>query len=119
MSASSSQHHLAVEANGDVVIAAILTRRLVDDDDLKAFGEQLHALLDRDGPSKIVVNFSRVRYFSSTALAKLFSLKRKLDEAGGQLRLCSIPADLAEIFTLVKSHPFKLCKDEDTAIASF
>jgi anti-anti-sigma factor len=119
MPAGPSQQHVAVEENGDVLIAMILTPRLVEDEDLKAFGEQLHALVDRYGASKLVVNFSRVRYFSSMALSKLFSLKRKLDAAGGQLRLCSIPADLAEIFKLVKTHPFKLCTDEDAAIASF
>lgn len=113
-----SQQHLGVEDVGGVTVVEILTPRLVDLDDIKHFGEQLVALVDERGVRKLVLNFSRVKFFSSTALAKLFTLKKRLDEVGGELRLCSISPDIAPVFKIVK-NPFSIHKDEVSAVSSF
>lgn len=112
-----SQQHLGVEDVGGVTVAEIRTPRLVDLEDIKHFGEQLLALVDAQGARKLVLNFSKVKFFSSTALAKLFTLQKRMDELGGQLRLCCIPPDIQPIFKIVKT-PFSIHKDEGSAVSS-
>jgi len=58
--------------------------------------EPLYGLVENEG-QRLLLDLSNVRFLSSNALGILVSLKKKIDAAGGRLRLCCLEPDLLEL----------------------
>ena len=54
-----------------------------------------------DGVENIVMDFTKVEYISSVGLRALLSLKKLMEERGGDLRLLHVNENILEIFELV------------------
>ena len=64
----------------------------------------------------MVLDFARVRYVGSAMLGTLVRLQKRLVARGGSLRLCSIPAVLADMFTLTRlDRILDVYRDRQTA----
>lgn len=59
-----------------------------------AFSADLSELVEKYKRTHIVINFRATHYFCSSAFGALFSLAKKLNEAGGKLVLCEVNSDL-------------------------
>jgi anti-sigma B factor antagonist len=114
---------LEVETVGRVTVASFRDERIVNDDVIEDLGEEFKSLVGRRGVRNVLLNFGRVKALSSAALAKLFGLKKRVEAAGGQLRLCCVHPELMEVFHLHrprKSPPlFQIHDDEQDALDSF
>jgi len=93
---------LDLEEISGVTIARFVDRKILDETNIQIIGYELFALVDTDGRRKIIVDFSNVEYFSSAALGKLITLDKKMKNARGKLRLCSIRPDIYEVFVITK-----------------
>jgi anti-sigma B factor antagonist len=51
---------------------------------------------------KLIVNFEGVQYLSSSALGKLITLKRKVEETSGTLKMCRIKPEIMEVFRITQ-----------------
>jgi anti-sigma B factor antagonist len=109
---------LHVEISDDALVATFVDQRIVDEVVINAIGNQLYDLVDRQGHSNIVLNFTNVRFLASAMLAKLFSLRRKVQDAGGALRLCCVDKDLKAVFKFAPKGSFQIFDDEQAAIDS-
>ena len=108
---------LYLETVGNVTVATFGEADLVSDQDLASLGEQLHAIVDNLGPARVVLNFREVRYMSSNMLAILLKFSRRIQQAQGKLRLCSIAPALKEIFRITRfDRLFEIDDEESTAI---
>jgi stage II sporulation protein AA (anti-sigma F factor antagonist) len=82
--------------------------------------EQLHRLEDRAESGRFVLDFGRVRFMSSHAIAVVVGLGRRIEADGGRMAVCGLDDDLRELlrFTgvdrLVAIYP-----GEAEALASF
>ncbi len=64
--------------------------------------------------------FSKVEYIYSPCLGKLVTLHRKVNAAGGALRLCGICPNIHEILTRSRlTQVFDIHPDQAEAIAAF
>jgi len=54
-----------------------------------------------DGETSVFVDLANVTFIDSTGLTALVVAHRHLDEAGGELRLVSVPPTIANLFALV------------------
>jgi anti-sigma B factor antagonist len=61
-----------------------------------AFQEQLNAALDH-GPAKLVLDLEAVTFVDSSGLASLVSIQRRVQAAGGWLRLASPQPQLRRV----------------------
>ena len=83
-------------------------------------GEQLFELVDDLGRKKILLNFGNVEYLSSAMLGKLVTLVKKVKAVSGQLKFCSINADVREPFRLTSLDKMvKVYDDDEKALATF
>jgi anti-anti-sigma factor len=82
-------------------------------------GEELEsalALTSRERSRHVVVDFSEVQVMTSGMLSQLMILERQLDAFDRRLVLCSVRAEVANVFQCVGLQGlFRFAKDQTTA----
>ena len=112
--------HFDLEHTGDVTIARVQSQQIRHPPQAMAFGEDLALALQRDGASKVLIDFTRNDYLCSTAFATLLNLARDVQQRGGALKVCCFHPDVlhgANIIGLGRVVP--IFDDEKTALSSF
>ena len=114
---SKSDRRIDIEEISGVTIAHLLEKKILDEANIDALGQELFALVDKDGRKKIVLDFTLVEYLSSAALGKLITMHKKTSTAGGKLALCSIQKDILDVFKITQLNKvLTLCTDLDDAL---
>ena len=114
------KRRLLVEPRGDFSVVQFLEKNILDELSIKELGDELFELIDTHQKNRLLLNFENVAYLSSAALGKLITLNKKVRAAQGELRLCSIRPDIAEVFRITKLDKlFDIYGTEDEAAAAF
>ena len=114
------RRRLEVEDYNDVTIVRFTDRKILDEPNIQAIGEQLFSLVDEVGRHRLLLNFDNVEYLSSAALGKLLALDKKVKAVQGRLALCNIDPQIYEVFKITRlSDLFKIYEDEQEALQSF
>lgn len=117
---SAGQRRLDIEEIGAVTVARFVDKKILDESNIQLIGNQLFGLVDDDGRKKIVLDFANVEYLSSAALGKLITMNKKVADAGGKLRLCSIRPDIYEVFAITRLNKvFDIRDTQDQALEGF
>lgn len=105
-----------VKKVGDVTIVLCRDVKLNDDLVIQEWGEQLMELLDKN-EKKLVINFERILFMSSSTLRVLITLNKKAKELDVVLLLCGIDDNLMEAFRITRLDTvFQIKKNEEEAI---
>ncbi len=116
----SRRRHLEVEDIGEITVVHFVDKKILDENNINAIGEELIRLVDEMGKSKLLLNFSNVDFMSSAALGKLISLRNKVQGVQGKLALCGISNDIREIFVITNLEKlFEIFPDEQSGLQSF
>jgi anti-sigma B factor antagonist len=111
---------LLVQTIKDVTIANIETSRLLDGQQINQLGDELFRQVDELYHQKLIVDFSKVLFLSSSALGMLITLNKKAQAIKGQLVLCGLRKDLMKVFEITKLNKlFTFKPDEAEALAVF
>ena len=111
---------VAIKQQGDISMVELLDNEILDEITINEIADTLFALVAENNPAKIVLSFVQVKHLSSMALGTLIRLNKRVDESGGQLKLCGIAKNLYEIFIITKLNKlFDIYDDEQAALASF
>ena len=114
------KRRLLVEPYGDVSVVQFMEKKILDELSIKEIGDELFELVDTHHKTRLLLNFEQVEYLSSAALGKLITLNKKVRAANGELRLCKIHPDIAEVFRITKLDKlFDICQTEEEALAKF
>jgi anti-anti-sigma factor len=71
---------------------------------------------DRDGPPAVAIDFTSVRFISTTALAKLISFYKNILAQKGRLILCGLQPPVADVFQVTGFDKFfRIVGDMETA----
>jgi len=120
MSAQPRRRRLEVEHIGDVTVVNFVDKKILEEANIQAIGDQLFQLVEQEGARKLLLNFGNVEYLSSAALGKLITLNKKAQGAGGKLILCDIGPQIFEVFEITRlDKVFRIEKDEQTALQKF
>ena len=115
-----SQERIDVKKVADITIATCRDMKLNDDLVIQEWGDQLIALLDDRACRKLLVNFERVLFMSSSALRALITLNKKAKEVQATLYLCGIDDNIMEAFRITRlDNVFQIKKNEDEGVRSF
>ncbi len=115
-----SAPRLRIEIFDNATVASFVDERIVDDIVIQAVGEQLYSLVERDGYTSLLLNFSEVKFMASAVIAKLFTLHKKVKAAKGELKFCCIDPDILAVFKITGLDKMvKIYKDEQDALDSF
>lgn len=117
---SKSERRIDIEEINGVTVARLLEKKILDEANIEALGQELFALVDKDGRKKIILDFTLVEYLSSAALGKLITMHKKVATAKGKLALCSIQKDILDVFKITQLNKvLTLCTDLDDALTKF
>ncbi len=106
---------LVVEMDGDVAVAELTKRKLLDESTIKLFGEELFALIDEH--RQVVLDFQRVEYMASAVNGKLITLDYRIKKAGGRLAICGVRSDIYEVFEITRLNKlFQIFRDRKDAV---
>jgi len=114
------RQRLEVEDVGDVAVVNFIDKKILDEQNIQMIGDDLFRLVDELGRRKILLNFKKVEFLSSAALGKLITLNRKVQAVRGKLILCSITAEIKEVFQISKLDKlFIIHAEEQAALQAF
>ena len=117
---STGQRRIDIEEVGDVTVAKFVDKKILDEANIQAIGNNLCALIDEDGRRKIVLDFSLVEYLSSAALGKLITMDKKAKAAKSKLRLCCIRPEIYEVFEITRLNKiFDIKATQEEALQGF
>jgi anti-sigma B factor antagonist len=117
---SQPRRRINFEDVGDITVVQFTDRKILDEPNIQAIGDDLFKLVDELGRRKLLLNFSNVEFMSSAALGKLIRLHQRLQQVGGKLVLCAISKSIMEIFEITKlDKMLTIVKDEQTGLSAF
>jgi anti-sigma B factor antagonist len=99
---SSTPKILLVQRVKEVHHIQFLHERILDERVASGFAQEIAQIIDQTPDPKILLDFGKVQYLSSIVLGKLAQLHKKAAAAGGRLVLCSLRAEILEIFQITK-----------------
>ncbi len=103
----------------DIYILKLLTAKILDELQIKEMEGKILSLID-SGSRKLILDFSNVEYLSSSVLGMLITIKKRLDEINGQIKLCCIKSQIFEVFRLTGLDKlFEIYNTCTEAISSF
>lgn len=116
---SKTPSYLRISKHGSVIQVDFTEKHILDEATIRNIGDELVGLVDSDIRPRIVISFRHVEHLSSSALGTLLNINTKVRAKEGQLRLCDIRPEIAQIFEITKlNRILKIEKDVTTARAS-
>lgn len=112
--------HLRMSMVKDVAVVEIETKDIQGPELAQELGRELGLVLAQDWAKRVVVDFRRVGYLSSTGFAAIFRLVSQARQEGREVKLCGMEhgirlgADIVGLPKVVEIHD-----DEASALRAF
>jgi anti-sigma B factor antagonist len=104
----------------DVLIVNFQDTSILDTALVEKIAEELYDLVDNKARRKLVLDFSKVQFLSSSALGVLITLRKKMTAMKGQLVICSMRKELMRVFEIASlTKLFTFRPDEREALTFF
>lgn len=109
---------MTVRHVGAITIVEFLDRRLIDTARIEALGSRITELVNSANAVKLIINFQKVEYLSSTMLNVLIALDTAIKRKNGRLALAHLDPELQKVFALMKLNKvMTICKTVDDAMS--
>ena len=109
--------NLSLEYRGQVVIATLTDEKILDEDQLQGLEGSFLPLVEKTPGVQLIIDFSNVKFLTSAVLGLLIRISKKVYEAEGTLRLCSIGPKILEVFRITRlDRIFEIHSDIDDAM---
>jgi len=111
---------LMIHSMRDVTVVNFEDSSILDAAQIEAIGKALYDLVDVRNIRKLILDFSKVQFLSSSALGVLITLRSKCEAARGTLVICGLRKDLMQVFEITNLKKlFTFRSDEEEALAVF
>lgn len=112
--------HVRLTMVGDVALVEVLTRNLQGQEVARQFGSELSLVLDQDGARRILLDFRRAAYLSSSSFAALFRLLNRARATDRVVRFCGMSDSmLAEAEVVGLPKVVDIHKDQLSGLQAF
>ena len=102
-----------------VLVIEVLEGRLWGPTVMQELVQELTSQLDQIQHKHILLNLSRVEFISSAALNRLINFQKRVRDAGGEVKLCSLQPPVDEIFHATRfNQVVEIQPTEAAALAS-
>ncbi len=109
---------VAVNYNGGVVVVTIDREKILEEKDIISLEETLNPIIEENDPLRMVVDFSKVEYLSSSVLGLLIRVNNIIKDRGGSMCLCNISSRIFGIFKITRlDKVFRVFDKTDEAVA--
>ena len=111
---------LKVSDDRGVSVIEFADRKILDELCIHEIQEELSGLVDTKSSGNLLLCFKNVEHLSSAALGMLITLKKKVEEKQGKLKLSDINPQIYEVFKITRLNKiFDIHPSIDKARASF
>ena len=111
---------LLITQLGDVTLVNFRNASILDGPTVEAIGEELYDLVDNQAQRKILLDFSSVRFLSSSMLGVLISMQKKTKSIKGRMVLAGLRPKLREVFKITGMNKlFEFAENESEALSGF
>ena len=111
---------IEVTREGAITVVELLDEEILEEQTIDHIAESLFAVVEENPGAKLLLNFTRVKHLSSSALGTLIRLNKRISESNGQLKLCQLKKSLYEIFVITKlNRLFEIYEAKEKALRSF
>jgi anti-anti-sigma factor len=108
---------LVITKVADATIADFRNAAVLDGETVERIGNALYKLVDGQAQRKIVLDFTNVRFLSSTMLGVVIALHKKAAAIKGKVVICGLKPDLYKVFKIMKLDKLlKFAPDEHDAL---
>lgn len=112
---------LEIRDRADVVVVTLQPTKILDEVSIRQIGEEFKTLTTQAAADrKLLLNFSRVTFMSSSMIGQIMLLSRYCKSDKVTLKLCSISPNIMEIFTLMRLNKvLDIYPGEEEAVEAF
>lgn len=111
---------LLIHKMRDVTVVNLNDSSILDALQVEQIGEELFDLVTAKACKKIVLDFSKVRFLSSSALGILIRLRKEAQDIKGKIVFCGLRKDLRQIFKITNLEKlFDFYDNEEQALNAF
>ena len=111
---------LNIQKFKDVVVVNLAVGSILDTATIDKLGAQLYDLVDSQARKKIVLDFSEVKFLSSSALGMLLKLREKSQGIKGRLLIAGMREELLKVFRISRLDKlFEFHPNEERALNVF
>jgi anti-sigma B factor antagonist len=104
----------------DVTVVNFADTSIMDTQQVQLLGQELYDLVDKQARRKIILDFDKIRFLSSSALSVLITLRKKADAIKARVVICSLRDELRKVFKITNLEKmFDFCDNEEQALAVF
>ncbi len=111
---------LKVSDLGGVSLVEFSDRKILDELCIHEIQEELSGIVDKGQVGNLLLSFKNVEHLSSAALGMLITLKKRVEEKKGRLKLSDINPQIFEVFKITRLNKiFDIHPSQEKARASF
>ena len=113
----SSPSKLRIRSVEDVTAVRFQESSILDTQLIHDIADELDRLIEVEHQKKLLLDFTEVKFFSSSALGLLVTLSKKMAEIEGQIVICALAVELRKVFKITNLDKlFDFADDEDRAL---
>lgn len=113
----SSSSKLRIRSVEDVTTVRFQESSILDTELIHGIAQELDQLVESQKIKKLLLDFTEVTFFSSSALGILVTLSKKMAAINGELVICALAVELVKVFKITNLDKlFKFADDEDQAL---
>jgi anti-sigma B factor antagonist len=86
--------HIRLNMVDGIALVEVITRDLKGPRPAKELGAELGQVLHREGLQRLVVDFDKNRYLSSSGFAVLFNLVNQVKAVGQEIKFCGMASEI-------------------------
>ena len=105
---------------GDVFVVGLSDSKILDQSQIEQIGYELISTVPKVPSGKMVLTLVGVDFMGSAMIGKIIQLNNKCKEADIKLHVCSISANILEVFKVMRLNKvLTIYKDEEAAMKGF
>lgn len=110
---------ISVDYLDGAVVVELLEEKILDQTQINALSDSIFPVIEQNEKINLILDFSNVKFLSSSVLGLLIRISKKVYETAGQLCLCRIDQKIDEIFKITRlDQVFTIMPDKESAIES-
>ena len=114
------EQNLVVREIHGVTVVDFSGLTILDQSTVEIISQRLNELVEEKDRRRLLLEFSEVKFLSSSLLGALISLQKKIAERNGRIVITSLRPELQRVFKIAKvDRLFEFYDDEEPGLNSF
>ncbi|UCF43389.1 MAG: STAS domain-containing protein [Planctomycetota bacterium] len=106
-----------ISGEGNVTVVSYKAATVSNVEEILAISKQISEFIEANHPSRIIVDFEKVKFFSSMVLGLLLDMRAKLKACNGEVVVSAINPQLYRVFKITNlDKVFRFFPDRESAV---